>query len=200
MYRNFGNMILKTLISTDYTKRKLATIFLFGGTVIVRSILNTMLAIFFETKFIYIDFFVQIFLSVSLVLHTDHIYKIVERVEPEAIELATYVIDNYTPENFRRWKKWIVIPTCLYLILFFSIFETTSVILIQYVLQFLICYYIIDNIENRSGLLVDVYDYTVKKPFKIRRKADMIIIEEYQKPENESCVIELDDFVKIKSD
>jgi len=194
MNYNIGDAIIKTLLTIDYTKRKLNHITLFFATLFARSIVNLIISSIFYVDIFFIDFTIEILLSIFLVLKTNIIFNFVKKYNSELYSVSSYLIDNYSVDNFRKWKKYCVVCISVFLIFYLMIYEITSLLLIQYIFQFLICYFIVDNIENKNGFIFNFYDKIKEKnSVKIYKKDDIIIIDEYKKP-NDSETILVEDF------
>ena len=175
-YRNIGDSMIKTLLTSDFTKRKLNKLTLLCMTLIVRSIINLFLTSLTYSGIIYIDFVLEILISILLVLKTNQILQLLKIYERNMLKMSSYFIDNYTPENFRTWKKYIVLFFSTYYIIYLLIYPIDSRILIRYIVQFLICYFIVDNIENRTGLIFDAYHKITKINY--AKKDDIVIVDD----------------------
>ena len=186
-YRNIGDSMIKTLLTSDFTKRKLNKLTLLCMTLIVRSIINLFLTSLTYSGIIYIDFVLEILISIFLVLKTNQILQLLKTYEKDILSVSSYFIDNYTPENFRTWKKYIVLFFSTYYIIYLLIYPIDSRILILYIVQFLICYFIVENIENRAGLIFDAYHKITEINY--AKKDDIVIVD------NEYENINVDDFV-----
>ncbi len=185
MYHNIGDSIIKTLITTDYTKRKLNHLILFCVTLIIRSIINGIISYIIFTNIIYVDFVLQILLSIFFLLKTNRIYNYILKYRKKSLYVSHYLIDTYSPEQFRKWKKHVVLFMSSYCIIYLLIFSITSTIVITYIIQFLICYFIVDNIENRDGMIFNTFskvdNYIMnKRMVRIYKKGDVIIIDNYK--------------------
>ena len=175
-----GDSILKTILTTDYTKRKLNKLVLFLATLLARFLINTIIALLIYYDKIYIDFVIQKSLSVCIVLKTNIIYEAVRKYEPDILKLSCYFIDNYSPEKFRIWKRNVVLTLCSFLIIYLYCVPITSNLMIAYIVQFLICYFIVDGIENKNGLIIDTYNKIMDRPnVRIYQQSDIIIIDDY---------------------
>jgi len=118
-------------------------------TVVARLHIDAILAMIINFNNIYIDFWVQIFISVILVLKSGWIYQIVEKFDKEVYSLTRYIINNFTEDNYRRWKRNITFVICSYLLIYLSFVEINSNILRIYILQYMICYMMIEVIERK---------------------------------------------------
>jgi len=181
MYENIGDSVIKTLLTTDYTIKKLNILTIYIITLIIRSILISFIIFLITTGIFYVDFISTILVSIIIILKTQFISYIVLKYEDEIFKLSDYLIKNYNHQNFRKWKKLIVLFICFYYIIYLLLYPVNSNVLIQYIIQFLICYFIVDNIENRNGLLFDTYTKIVDKRYmRFKKLGDITIIENYR--------------------
>ena len=78
------------------------------------------------------------------------LYDFVESQHKYFYSITRYALNNYTHENYRKWKKFIVLGISVYFICVLLIFEVTSGLLINYICQFILSYFIIDQIEHKK--------------------------------------------------
>jgi hypothetical protein len=96
-----------------------------------------------------VDFILGIGLSVFLILHTDWIYNIIQGMWHKHIYGFTrYFINEYTPENFKRWKHYGVIGGCVLLAIHLECIEISSRVIQIQILQFLCSYFIVEGLED----------------------------------------------------
>ncbi len=146
---NYSDQILRSIVKTTYAKKSISSLLLMLLTVVARLHIDAICGIIFNFHNIYIDFWLQIFISVILVIKSGWIYQIVERFDREVYSLTRYLINNYSEDNYRRWKRNVTFVICSYLFIYFSVAEITSSMLRIYILQYVICYVIIEIIERR---------------------------------------------------
>lgn len=178
-YVDYTDQIFQSLIKTKYAKKQFS-LFL---SVVLTWIVRWHLQVFF-VNFIHIhpfvDYFLQIAVSVCLVFKTSWIKNIVLRFQKEIYALSRYLINNYTPENFRIWRRNITVASCIYLIVYLYFIEINSIELIKYISQFLISYFVVDGIETglfkSYWLSIINYLHTKTRKQGIKHKNNEIII------------------------
>ena len=192
---NYGEHILKSIIATKYAKSKLTVLLMLIITSVVRIHLVTFLTILLSYS-TYVDFFTQIILSIIAVLHTNRIYKCVEYWRVHFYNLTRYIINNYTPSRYRKWKRNVTLCICLYIILIFSCFEITSNLVIMYTIQYMISYGIVDVIEQRKiERLIQSYKDRPKRVI----YAELNVIDEfYKKPEIDKFFLDDKSYERIE--
>jgi hypothetical protein len=146
---NYSDQILKSIVKTTYAKKKLSILLLMLLTMIVRLHIDAILAIVINTPYFFINFLIQIVISVFLVMKTGWIYQAVERFDREVYSLTRYLVNNYSEDNYRKWKRIMTFIICLYLIIYLLVVEITSKLLIMYIIQYLICFIILETIEKK---------------------------------------------------
>lgn len=183
MYQNIENKFFLLFLKNKYTEKKVNQILLYGITILIRYFICSTFSLFIYLYInYYLSFIFDIIFSVMLILKTSYLFFIVSKYEEETIQISNYFIQNYSPENFRIWKKNFVIASSLYYIIYYSIFEITSKIMIQYIIQSLIVYILVDNIENKNGFLYTIYDKLQDIYFiRIRKFKNVELIENYIK-------------------
>lgn len=155
---NYGDQILRSIVKTTYAKKKVSLLLLMILTVIFKIHVDAILSIIFNTGNFYIDFCTQILISVILVIKSGWIYKIVEKFDTEVYLLTRYLINNYTENNYRKWKRNITLVICFYLIIYLSVIEINNNMLKTYIIQYMVCYFIIEMIEKKYyGHIFDLF-------------------------------------------
>jgi hypothetical protein len=144
---NYGDEVFKTIIVSSYSKKKLNFMFMtFIATIIRFHIISIICAIF--TFNIYIDFFLHILLSILIIINSDIIYNILSKYQLEFYTFTKYYINNFNFENFKKWKKNIILASSIYIILILTQIEITSNLLIIYLIENLIIFLIVEKLEN----------------------------------------------------
>ena len=159
-YIDYTDQIFDSLIRTRYAKKQFSLILAMLFTFFIRWHIKMLFVFIFPIHPV-IDFFLQTLLSVLLVLKSGWIHNIVNRFQSEIYALSRYLINNYTPENYRVWKRNTTVGVCIYIIIQLLFVEVTSMLLIEYVLQFLSCYFVVDGIEQ--GTFYRAYKWIIVK-------------------------------------
>src|ERR1700722_17595385 len=139
---NYGDQILRSLINTTYVQKNIGLLMSMLITVICRLLIDAGLATLIHFNYFYLDFWVQIVISTVLVLKSGWIYLFVSKFDHEICELIKYLIEHYSEENYRLWKRYVTLLVCLILFMYFSLFEIDSVTIRIYIIQYVICYII----------------------------------------------------------
>ena len=145
---DYGDKVLKSIIATNYIKQKFSILLILTTTIITRLHLVAVFSYIFSYNF-YLDLITQIIISVIFTLNSDIIYNIIAKYNDNFYKLSIKIIDNYSPDNFRLWKRNITCGLCFYLIIILIIFEVNSNLLIIYIIQYMITYLILDQFEQK---------------------------------------------------
>ncbi len=154
---NYSDQILRSLVKTTYAKKKLNILSLMIVTIIVRLHVDALLGMILSTGNFYLDFWIQIFISVGLVIKCGWIYQIVERFDRDIYSVTRYLVNNYSDDNYRKWKRYVTFTICLYLVAYFSMVEVKSQVIKVHIIQYLICYVMIEMIERRYQMYGHFY-------------------------------------------
>jgi hypothetical protein len=149
---NYTDQILRAIVKTTYAKKKLNTILLMLMTIIARLHIDAIFSMIFHYNNIYIDFWVQILISILLVIKSGWIFELVKKFDEEIYMMTRYLVNNYSEANYIVWKRKATFVICFYLIIYLHLVNITSQVLILYVVQYLICYIVIEIIEKRHQM------------------------------------------------
>ena len=145
---NYGDHILKSVIASRWAKSKLSVLLMMFVTTIIRFHLVSIVGILISVN-PYIDFITQVVLGVVFVLHTNKIYNLVVLKQSSFYKLTRYMVNNYTPERWRNWKRLVTLSFAIYIIVAMLFIEITSNLIILYTFQYIVSYMIIDIIEQK---------------------------------------------------
>lgn len=98
-----------------------------------------------------LDFFVGVITSVTLILYTPWIFDFIHGMWHQQIYAFTkYAINNYSLENFKKWKDRTVVLACLLAIFHLEFVEINNRMIQIQILQFLVSYFLVEWIQNTS--------------------------------------------------
>ena len=163
---NYGEYIFQQLINTEFIQKKLSGIL---AAIIVNIIQVHIVSIgcwLFSfnspsTLFKAIDFTSQIAVSVAVAVNVDYIYMIVSRFDKDIYIFTQYLINNYTLENYRFWKRALVLSVCAYACINLLFVTVTNALIFYYIIQYAICFLIIEQFEQRR-VQTFVHDYRTR--------------------------------------
>lgn len=153
-YVDYTDQVFKAVAKTRYAKRQFSLVIKMVIVHIVRCHIKLFLSLIFSVHPV-VDFFVSILISVVLVFKSGLIENLVNRFQGEIYLLSRYLINEYTPNNLRVWKRNVTLGVCAYLLIYLYFVEVNSWMLAEYIVQFLLSYFIVDGIEQ--GTFVRFY-------------------------------------------
>jgi hypothetical protein len=177
---NYGEYIFQQLILTEFVQQKLSFIFIALITNILQIHIVSVLSYLISINY-YVDFVIQIVISVSISLNINYIYDAVQRYQKEFMLLTQYLINNYSFENYRYWKRIIVLSSGTYLCILLFFIKITNLMLISYIIQYLICFLIIEQFEQKRIHKL-IKEYRLKPVEKKYTKTETQLIESYISP------------------
>ncbi len=144
---NYGEYIFQQLLTTEFVQHKLVCILVALTANFVQ--LHIVAILCFITSFNpYADFFIQIVISIIIALCNNYIYNFTERYTREFTSITTYLINNYSIDNYYRWKRLIMLSACAYSCLLLLLVHLTNWILFVYIIQYACCFLIVEQFEQ----------------------------------------------------
>lgn len=178
MFRfNYGEYIFQQLIGSELVQSKLTEILISLATNIVNVHIVTVICAII-TIHPYIDFFVQIGISVVMALNIDYVYTLVNKYYPEFHQLTLYLINNYTIDNYRQWKRIIILTLCGYACLGLLLMTVTNILLFTYIVQYATCFLIVEQFEQ-NRVQQFIRDYKERPKATIMTPATEYLIDSY---------------------
>lgn len=144
----FYNQLIWTVVKSTFSKKTIGSLIIAVMTIVLRIHIDGILAILLATEWPTVNFVIHITISTTLVLESQYLYVIVNKFHPEIYQITKYFINNYTNDNFRKWKRISMISICSYLFIYVSIVEISSGMIRQAILEYVVCYIIIDLYEQ----------------------------------------------------
>lgn len=174
---NYGEYIFHQLLNSEFIKLKLCDILISLTVSIIKFHLVSIFCMIFSIH-PFIDFFTHIIISVSITVNSNYLYLSIEKYKPEYLLLTKYIIDNYTIDNYIIWKRYITIFICLYSSIIFIFIELNNLLVIMYIIQYLISFFIIEKIEQNY-----INDFIIKyrkiPVLKVNKKTKNNLINSY---------------------
>ena len=140
--------LLKGLIKSDYGKSKINILVIIICSAILRNIIDLFMYQLTRSGHETIDFFLSVIITVLLALNSLYIEKMVKMYEDYLLVFTGHLIDNYSEERYRFWRKICVTLVSSILLVYFFFVEVSSYWIMCGIIHFLICCYIIDKVED----------------------------------------------------
>ncbi len=145
---NYGEYVFQQLITTKFIQLKLAHILISLAVNFINVHIITLLCMIVSVN-VYLDFFLHIGISVVMAFKINHIYNFVEHYESEFYTLTRYLINNYSIDNYRYWKRLVVITACVYACILLLLVQLSNRLVFLYIIQYAICFLIIEQFEQQ---------------------------------------------------
>ena len=148
-YLNYGDALLENIIFTDWARQKLNVMMLSLWAMILRFHFISM-ACWLCSVNIYVDFFLHTAISIVVTFYRNWFYWAVEYFDARSTALVGFLIENYTIQNYRLWKRSVLLGICIYGIIVCCVVEITSGMMIVYILEYAIAFIVVDVVENKT--------------------------------------------------
>lgn len=175
-YRHsYGDQIVRTVITSKFAKSKVNNIVIMMSTIMLRNLLCIIFCIAFHTGNYYLDFVFETIISILCLFSSTFIYDGLHGKRDVFYKYTKYYINNYTPSNYRIWKRNLILPIALLFILSTYFYEITNEYVRYLVWQSLLIYFIMDVIEHNKIKVVSDYLYKTNTNPKTIVKKEMVI-------------------------
>jgi len=148
-YLNYGDTLLENIIFTDWARGKFSGWLLSLCAMILRLHFISAVCAWFTYSF-WVDFILHTAISIVCTFYRHLFYRVVAVFEPASLRLVNYLLDNYTLQNYRWWKRGVLLGMCVYGILGCLLIEITSELVIVYIIEYMITFIVVDVIENKA--------------------------------------------------
>ena len=172
------NYIFYQLISTEFVKKKLIKILITISANILSFQVSGMVSRVISIHPI-VDPISEIALSIICSLNIQRFYNFLKRYTPEYREFAIYLLENYTFENYLYWKKIIVLKVCGYICILLQFMEITNWLIYRYIFQYLICFIIVEQVENGWTVKNLLWRKSHPRPNVIKNNKEVKMIDSY---------------------
>lgn len=172
---SYGDQIVRTVITSKFAKSKINSIVIMLSTILLRNIFCIVFCIAFHTGSYYFDFILETIISILCLFSSTFIYDGLHGKKEVFYKYTKYYINNYTPANYRKWKRNIILPIALSFIVSTYFYEINNEYVRYLVWQSLLIYFIMDVIEHNKIKIVSDYLYAKNPNPKTIVKKEMVI-------------------------
>ena len=141
----FSNILIKTFVESRYTKEQVTNIILIILTNILRLHIDSILCFFIGSD----NYILCITNSIILYFLSGSLFNFVLNIKQKIYSIVRFTINNYDIENYKKWKRYFTIVICMYIYLLTFIVNITSAFIRITLIEYIICFFIIDLIENK---------------------------------------------------
>src|SRR5665647_66379 len=143
-----ANNLLYRLCKTTYVKKTFNSGLIIILAFVFRTLIYAILSLIMVFNNVYIDFIVQCSLSIYLCTKNSGIQLIIEYFEPQLYAMTRYAINNYSNDNYNKWKNVSIFSTLILCYIYFMFVEINSALIRLYLLEYMVCYTYLDIYEN----------------------------------------------------
>ena len=180
---NYENYLLNLVVTSRYARNGLVMLLIYLVTSIARFHLSLILTLLFTFNNSF-DLVIPIIITVLVAMISDVLFQYAETHRSRYEELVEYLIDNYSVENYIRWKRNVLMVLLIYVLIGLAFVQIDNYYIFLSLVQTTIGFIICDLLEQK--LPQSWYNYLltwwnrpqVKKFMRISNKT--AIINNYQ--------------------
>ncbi len=180
MYNLFlpdSNQMIYKLARTRIFKRSVNSLFVLIISLIIRSLLYTYFSIIIMFNNETLDFFTQCGISIMLCLNNNYIQGFVDRFSDDLYLIPRYIINNFSEENYRKWKLYSTFIVLGLLYVYFLFFEISSYLMRIYILQYALCFIFMDVAEKEDHYVRKKLNFIFSPITKLFKKIKIKIVD-----------------------
>jgi len=147
------NDIIHKIFKTTFIKKTLNSFLIIFLAFVLSSILYSVLSIIIIFNDQKIDFVIQCIISIMLCTWNKYIHKSIDFFEPQIYKFTKYVINNYSYDNYVKWKNLTVFVLIFICYVYSCLIEISSGLIKSYLLQYAICYIYLNMNEFDVGTI-----------------------------------------------
>jgi len=176
---NYEDYLLNLVMSSRYARNGLVMLVIYLVTSIARFHLSLMLTLLFTFNNTF-DLVIPVIITVLVAMISDVLFQYAETHRSRYEQLVDYLMENYSVENFIRWKRMVLTVLLIYILIGLKFVQIDNYYIFLSLVQTTIGYAICDMLEQK--LPQSWYNYLltwwnrpqVKKFMKISTKSAII--------------------------
>lgn len=143
--------VLWSIAKTLFSKKAFCYLLISITSLIIRIHIDALIAFLLNTSYWYLNFLIHILVSSLLIINSKYFYDIVQRYQPEFYSLVKYLINNYTEQNFKRWKRKLNITLCIYAYILTFILDFSNNSIRMIIIEYMSCYFLLEIYEKYNN-------------------------------------------------
>jgi hypothetical protein len=143
--------VLWSIAKTSFSKKAFCYLLIGLTSLTVRTHIDAVIAFLLNTPYWYLNFLIHIAVSSFLIINSKYFYDIVQRYEPEFYSLVRYLINNYTEQNLKKWKRKFNIAICVYAYILTFILDLSNNSIRMIIIEYMICYLLLEMYEKYTN-------------------------------------------------
>lgn len=150
--QDYGDQILKLVLATRPVRGKLHTVVLMALTFFVRFVVSLVVRSLVVLPYRWLQITFSIVFAVTLVLLSDTLYGLIAKYRDELFPLTEYICNHWDEVHLKRWKRNGMLVASVLIIAYASVVEITSAKVIQWTLEYVACYFLVEGIHKRHHI------------------------------------------------
>lgn len=165
-----ADILFATIINTKYTRSKINYITIFILSFILRNLMDCIIYALIQREREVFNFIISVIITVSLTISWIYFEDVILKYKHNIQCFTDYILDNYTFDLYKIWRKRIIVSTSIVLILISYTVELSSYWFRISILRFLTTCLIIDSIDNYQqyrgipGFLRKYFTHLLSRP------------------------------------
>lgn len=172
----YTEQIMWAVLKSSFTLNTFTYFLMSIIAIVLRTHIDMIVTYIVSTNIFYIDIIIRLCVSTILVINSKHTFDIVHKYKPELYKIVEKLINNYTEENFKTWRRYIVLIACAYFYFASYIITISNESVRQMIIEFIICYHLVEIFERRNMNKFKLYQ---TKEFECTRYTTSVIDNNY---------------------
>ena len=144
----YTEQIIWAILKSSFTINTFTYILVSIIALILRTHIDIIMAWCMTTDIFYLDVIIRLVVSSMLVINSKYTFDMVHRYKPELYKTVENMVNTYTEDNFKRWRRYIVLIVCVYFYLASYIVTISNESVRQMIIEFILCYHLVEIYER----------------------------------------------------
>lgn len=192
------NKVIHKILKTKMSKRFINSFVVLLFSFIFKTLLYSLLSFIILFDNLYIDFFTQCAISIILCSYEEKIQYFVNYFYDDLYRITRFIINGYSDENYKKWKKYIIGLLLGLSYYYFYLFEINSFIIRIYIMQYAFCYIFMEIRENKNEIIMKIKREKCFILDKSIKETDYVLVEKRKIPPSISSEFDLIPDITIK--
>lgn len=146
----YTEQIIWAILKSSFTLNTFTYLLVSIIAIILRTHIDIVMAWCTSTNIFYLDIIIRLLISSMLVINSKYTFNMVYKYKPELYNVVEELVNNYTEENFKRWRRYVVLFLCVYFYFASYIVTISNESVRQMIIEFIICYHLVELFEHRN--------------------------------------------------
>jgi hypothetical protein len=170
----YTEQIIWTILRSSFTIDTFTYILISILAIILRTHIDMIMAWCMGTDNDYINMIIHIITSSMLIMNSKYTFDMVHRYKPELYRYVEYLVKNYSEDNFKRWRKYVVMSICIYFYIASYIVTISNHSIRLMIIEFIFCYHVVELCERYYK--IKIYQ---KKEFECKKNSVSVFDDNY---------------------